>query len=206
MDSAAIRRDYHAPPLLEGPDDPMALFHEWFSAACATSAIDDPTAFVLATVDSDGMPDTRVVLLKKIIANQFIFFTNYLSAKGLQLASNPHVALNFYWPFFSRQIRIRGVVEKVSRSLSIDYFNSRPHPSQASAFVSKQSQVVERKVLHQQFEQVMQQETIMCPDHWGGYAVTPNCFEFWHGQAGRLHDRLQYRLENKQWAQCILAP
>lgn len=201
-----IRRDYQAPALIAGPDDPLLLFQQWLDEACADPRIPDPTAFVLATVDAHGNPDARVVLLKQAQPKQLVFYTNYSSAKGQQLDHHAHVAMNFYWPTFARQVRITGVAARVSREQSERYFASRPKASQASAAVSRQSHVVDRAVLHQQYQLVLQQDDISCPTHWGGYAVTPMVFEFWHGQAGRLHDRIRYSRENTTWSQCFLAP
>lgn len=201
-----IRREYHASALLVGPDDPLAFFQQWLDEACATPDIPDPTAFVLATVDAAGHPDARVVLLKQAQPKELVFYTNYLSEKGWQIEHHRYVAMNFYWPSFSRQVRITGKAEQVDREQSERYFASRPKASQAAASVSRQSQIVDRALLHQQFEQALQQEVIACPPYWGGYCVTPLTFEFWHGQAGRLHDRIIYVHEHNAWRQFRLAP
>ena len=190
-------------------DCPFRQFKAWFSDAATSEAL-DPTAMVLSTVDALGRPDSRVVLLKGLEEEAFVFYTNYLSTKSLQISNNAHVALNFYWPSMARQIRIRGQVHQTSKAQSDDYFASRPVSSQLSAIASPQSREVSgRNVLEKTLNQLIakhQGAPIMRPTHWGGYAVIPDEMEFWQGRDNRLHDRIQYYRENQQWAHRRLAP
>jgi pyridoxamine 5'-phosphate oxidase len=204
-----IRRDYNANPLtLENtPDQPLALFSNWFEQTLKAN-LEDPNAMVLATADAQGIPDARIVLLKGVMDGKFIFYTNYGSAKGKQLSDNPHAALNFFWPSFCRQIRIKGKVSKTSTSISDDYFASRPVDSQIGAIASKQSEVVTRKQLEKDVENYAQstQQPYNRPENWGGYCVTPESFEFWHGRSSRLHDRIYYVKSGQGWTKQRLAP
>jgi len=206
---ANIRREYGQHELLASslPDDPMILFHAWFTEEL-NLAVDDPTAMVLATVDASGHPDSRVVLLKEITNNQFVFFTNYASTKAQQLKHQAYAALNFYWPQLARQVRIRGRVAKVSAEQSDAYFATRPRASQCSALVSKQSHVLaSREDLEKKVETLVNSgQEIARPHDWGGYALSPHEFEFWQGRDNRLHDRIQYTLKGIQWSHLRLAP
>lgn len=206
---ADIRREYGCLSLDEAtiPSCPMALFQAWFSEILQSEQY-DPTAMVLSSVDAQGDVDSRVVLLKGIEKDQFLFFTNYESPKALQLQHHPHVALNFYWPSMARQVRIRGVAQKTSREQSQAYFASRPIESQWSAIVSQQSAVIhERAVLERAFQALHDKpQPITPPDNWGGYGVTPTVMEFWQGRDNRLHDRIQYVYEANVWKSYRLAP
>lgn len=206
-----IRREYGDSSLDEGNilPDPLAQFSVWFDDIVKAKQ-HDPTAMVLATVDQNGHPDTRVVLLKGIEEGSFIFYTNYQSAKALQIAQTPFAALNFYWPELARQIRIRGEVKKVSTELSHQYFLSRPLKSQLSALASPQSQEIpDRAFLENALNHLTQQhehQPLTPPIHWGGYRLIPEEIEFWQGRNNRLHDRIQYRRQNNAWTQRRLAP
>lgn len=189
--------------------NPLELFVNWFDAAIH-SDLYDPSAMVLATVDEKGFPDTRVVLLKQIKEEGFVFFTNYQSKKGLQLEKNNVAAINFYWPRLVKQIRIRGRVQKISRQESEAYFSSRPRETRIATHASLQSSVIEnREALDarvKQFSEQFQDKDVPCPAHWGGYILTPFEYEFFQGRSWRTHDRLLYVLENKQWKLMRLAP
>lgn len=206
-----IRREYGDLSLSEGDVNasPFVQFECWF-AEILTSEKSDPTAMVLSTVDQSGHPDSRVVLLKEIHENTFIFYTNYQSTKSIQMTANPYVALNFYWPETARQVRIRGHVRQTSIEQSDKYFLSRPKSSQLGAIVSPQSrEISSRAELERAFKALIekhQQELVMRPEHWGGYAVTPYDIEFWQGRDNRLHDRIHYYLQNGQWLHRRLAP
>lgn len=208
---ADIRRDYGELDLNEHSinNNPITQFSLWFEEVLQTEH-SDPTAMVLSTVDEQGHPDSRVVLLKGIENECFIFYTNYLSAKGRQLQVKPYAALNFYWPQMARQVRLRGLVEKVESELSDRYFSSRPVNSQIGALVSPQSQKIkDRAFLEQAINQLIKlhgQEALVRPEHWGGYRVIPHTIEFWQGRDNRLHDRIAYCRQDGEWSHCRLAP
>ncbi|MDF1684687.1 MAG: pyridoxamine 5'-phosphate oxidase [Legionellaceae bacterium] len=208
---ASNRREYGQLSLNEQEvaDSPMVQFDQWFDEAVSSEAL-DPTAMILSTVDATGRPDSRVVLLKGIENNAFVFYTNYNSIKSLQLETHPYAALNFYWPGKVRQVRIRGPVARVSDAASDAYFASRPRKSQCSAIASHQSQVItEPNNLDVQVEKLMQaheNSEIKRPAHWGGFAVSVDEMEFWQGRDSRLHDRILYVKDGKSWKICRLAP
>nr|WP_300309491.1 pyridoxamine 5'-phosphate oxidase [Halomonas sp.] len=210
-DIADIRRDYEGGILDESrvPANPFELFEEWFSLAVDTDP-DDANAMTLSTVDSQGLPHARIVLLKGIAEQGFEFYTNYHSGKGGELANVPHVALVFWWPKLSRQIRIEGDVEMVSEEASDAYFASRPRGSQLGAWISNQSVIIpDRAWLEERkhrFEQVYEGQEIPRPVHWGGYRVLPEMIEFWQGQPSRLHDRIRYQKRDESWETSRLAP
>ncbi|MGQ3891566.1 pyridoxamine 5'-phosphate oxidase [Legionella sp. CNM-4043-24] len=189
--------------------NPVEQFKRWF-ADVADSETGDPTAMVLSTVDERGLPDSRVVLLKGIDNNGFVFYTNYDSVKAMQLRHKPYAALNFYWPSLSRQIRIRGSVSCASREQSDQYFASRPFESQLSAIASPQSrEISSRQWLEDEFNKLLarhEQEPIVRPENWGGYVLMPDEMEFWQGRDNRLHDRHHYRLHEQGWQRRRLAP
>jgi pyridoxamine 5'-phosphate oxidase len=212
MDLADIRRDYGELALTEATvlDCPIAQFKLWFEEVLVHEKT-DPTAMVLSTVDEDGYPDSRVVLLKALDkSNAFVFYTNYQSVKGQQIEHHPEVALNFYWPQMVRQVRIRGRAEKLSAKESDAYFASRPFKSQCSAVISQQSQVIEdRAGLLEAYNTLLEQSKegeVPRPPHWGGYKVVAHSLEFWQGRDNRLHDRIYYYLEAKSWLHQRLAP
>lgn len=204
-----IRRDYGSLSLNEEVvlDDPIAQFELWFAEVLEKEQ-HDPTAMVLSTVDEQGHPDSRVVLLKGISEDHFLFYTNYQSMKGRQLQSEPYAALNFHWPVMARQVRIRGPVKKLSAKESDSYFASRPFKSQLSAIVSPQSQEIrDRRVLEEALNELEQSHTTIArPKHWGGYKLAPEQIEFWQGRDNRLHDRIQYIKEATKWLKHRLAP
>jgi len=208
---SSIRREYGSRRLLESniAADPISQFKLWFDEIVTDEF--EPTAMTVATVDASGIPDIRVVLLKDIINGHFVFYTHYDSAKGKELALNPHIALNFFWMKCSRQVRVRGTVQKVSPEMSNVYFASRPRASQISAVVSHQSTIIDnRTLLEEQILSLTQkygaEKNIPRPEEWGGYAVIPAEIEFWQGRDNRLHDRIRYRKENDQWIIERLSP
>lgn len=185
---------------------PFTQFAQWFEDA-QKGNIPEPNAMVLSTVSASGQPSSRVVLLKEFTSEGFIFFTNYSSRKGNEIEINPHVCLNFWWPALERQIRIEGMIKKISDADNDTYFYSRPIGSQAGAIASPQSKVIEsREWLEQKFIEVQLKGNIKRPEHWGGYIVVPVLIEFWQGRSNRLHDRLQYEKENGNWMIKRLAP
>lgn len=209
---ADIRKNYSHKKLLEkkAEKDPFSQFAKWWKQALK-SAIDEVNAMTLATASADGVPSARIVLLKDFSENGFTFFTNYNSFKGRQLMENPKACLVFFWKELERQVRITGLVEKLSPESSSEYFQSRPEESQVGAHVSPQSEVIEsREWLDGQFEQKrkeLKDKTIERPAYWGGYIVKPVMVEFWQGRPSRLHDRLQYTLlEDGSWKMERLAP
>ena len=210
---ASIRKNYSKKTLSEKEvySRPVQQFEQWWKEA-VDSEIEEVNAMTLATASADGLPSARIVLLKGFSESGFVFFTNYNSYKGNQLADNPKACLVFFWKELERQVRITGLVEKVSAKESDDYFFSRPVESQVGAFVSPQSQVIEnREWLETQFNnaenKISPGSPVKRPPHWGGYLVKPVMIEFWQGRPGRLHDRLQYSLEeNGEWKIERLAP
>jgi pyridoxamine 5'-phosphate oxidase len=189
--------------------NPFEQFVEWFSAVLATKLY-DPSVMVLATVDAKGAPDARIVLLKELEPNRFIFFTNYLSNKGQQIAHEKRAAIVFYWPDVSRQVRIRGDINKIDRHQSELYFSTRPRSAQLSAYVSRQSmEIADRNILLKNIELMEEKfgnNPISCPEHWGGYALTANEYEFFQGRRWRMHDRILYTLKNSLWTKARLSP
>jgi pyridoxamine 5'-phosphate oxidase len=189
--------------------DPLEQFGHWFSDAIRFEP-GEAGAMVLSTADLKGNVSARMVLLKGIAKGGFVFFTNYQSRKGVQLETNPRAALTFHWNVFERQVRVEGLVRKVSRKESVAYFNSRPIDSRVSACISPQSAVIPDRP----FLEAMREGFILdlgdlspdCPDNWGGYRLKPNMVEFWQGREGRLHDRLRYRLKKNKWIVERLAP
>lgn len=209
---ANMRRVYQLQSLLEKDvnADPIKQFENWWQNAIETK-IEEPNAMTLATCNASGKPSARIVLLKGIKENSFVFFTNYDSRKGKEIEENPFVALVFFWKELERQIRIEGKIKKVSTQESDEYFSLRPRESQIGAWSSPQSSVIQNARFLQknveQFNEQFQSEKIPRPDFWGGFIVEPNLIEFWQGGPGRLHDRLQYSLsENKAWIINRLAP
>jgi len=181
---------------------PFKQFQTWFDAAI-DSKIEEPNAMFLATATKMGIPSGRVVLMKHFTKEGILFFTNYLSRKGQDIEENPHVALTFWWKELERQVRIEGLVEKVSQAESKEYFANRPRRSQLAALISPQSQVIDsRFVLEEKLveaERVSHGDKIPLPQNWGGYRVIPAKFEFWQGRQDRLHDRFEYKAQNKAW-------
>lgn len=212
LDFAALRKEYTKAELtIESVNrEPLAQFVAWFDEALA-SDINEPTAMVLACATPDGRPSSRVVLLKGVDEEGFIWYTNYLSRKGSELDVNPHASLLFFWPELERQVRIEGTVTKVSQEQSTQYFHSRPFDSQVGAAASPQSQVVSsREFLEDLFTLTHTAATkaqhVEKPPHWGGYKLTPTAIEFWQGRPSRMHDRIRYRLHEGAWVIERLAP
>jgi len=206
-----MRRHYAARGLRRADLDPspIAQFLTWFTVA-VEAEIPDVNAMTLATVNTDGQPTARVVLLKGVDRDEFVFFTNYESDKGRQMQTSPRVALGFYWVQLERQVRVEGAVKKTSREESERYFQSRPRASQLGAWTSAQSEAIDgREVLETRLAQMSEKfgaGEIPCPPHWGGYRVTPSAIEFWQGRPNRLHDRFRYTRTGDTWEIARLAP
>ena len=207
-----IRKEYTKGKLRQCTinDNPFEQFEEWLNDAIAHNA-DEPTAMIVATVSAEGHPSTRTVLLKGVENNKFIFFTNYESRKGKQLADNPYISLSFVWHKLERQVHIEGKAEKCLNQVSDTYFSSRPYKSKIGARISPQSQVISSRmeIMRAFVKEVFKLagHEISRPDNWGGFAVTPTRFEFWQGRESRLHDRIQYILQKDgSWKQERLAP
>lgn len=209
-DIAHLRLEYSRQTLLEGDvaAHPVEQFNQWWKEAI-NSEIAEANAMTLATASCDGLPSARIVLLKDFDQEGFVFFTNYNSYKGLQLAENPKACLVFFWKELERQVRIMGLVSKVAAEESDQYFMSRPKGSRVGAAASPQSQVISsREWLDEQYSALAAStEEIVRPEHWGGYKVKPVLVEFWQGRPSRMHDRIQYSVEGSgQWKLERLAP
>jgi pyridoxamine 5'-phosphate oxidase len=189
--------------------DPIKQFQVWFADAVA-ARLPLPESMTLATATPDGKPSARMVLLKQVDEDGFVFYTNYHSAKAEQLDANPYAALVFYWPTLDRQVRVEGSVVKTSPEESLAYFKTRPRESQIGAWASAQSEVISsRDVLERRAKELEAQycdREIDCPEHWGGYRLTPERIEFWKSRIGRLHDRILYQRTGHGWTVTRLAP
>ncbi|MDR6677713.1 pyridoxamine 5'-phosphate oxidase [Pseudomonas oryzihabitans] len=210
---ADMRRDYTRDGLTEAqaPADPYALFGQWFEEAVRTEQPPvEANACWLATVDAEGQPHCRVLLLKGVDAQGFVFYTNYDSAKGQQIAAQPRAAMTFFWPALERQVRIEGTVEQVSSEESDAYYRVRPLGSRLSAWASPQSQpIADRHELEQRLAAVHERFADgepSRPPFWGGYRLKPRRIEFWQGRSSRLHDRLDYQWVEGAWQRQRLAP
>jgi pyridoxamine 5'-phosphate oxidase len=211
-DLAKLRTEY-SKAILEAQSvhhDPIQQFVSWFNDA-QVAQVKEPNAMTLSTVNASGRPTARIVLLKGIENNRFVFYTNYQSRKGRDLDENPSCALTFFWPDLERQVRIEGVVSRVDQAISEAYFQSRPRNAQLGAWASPQSAPIEsREILEQRVKQLEEkfkgQEVLPKPQQWGGYAVEPVLIEFWQGRENRLHDRLLYSREENVWKINRLAP
>ncbi|WEA02505.1 pyridoxamine 5'-phosphate oxidase [Mucilaginibacter sp. SJ] len=207
-----LRQDYSASTLSENSTkgDPIKQFEQWFNEALEAK-LHEPNAMTLSTATVTGKPSARIVLLKGFHTGGFIFFTNYLSRKGKEIAKNPQGALTFFWGGLERQVRIEGTIEKVSKEESEKYFHSRPKGSQVGAIVSPQSQEIEsRDALEQKWNQLEAEyadKEVPKPSYWGGYILNPQLVEFWQGRPSRMHDRILYKkTDKKTWKKVRLAP
>ncbi len=210
MNIADLRKSYEKAELSEQAShaDPLQQFAQWFNEALK-SEVPEPNAMTVATVGSDLRPSTRVVLIKDFDERGIVWYTNYASRKGQELAGNPFAALQFHWVELERVVRIEGRVEKVSHAESDTYFHSRPLDSRIGAWASPQSQVIDsRTVLVTNAAKYGAPFLLQPPrpPHWGGYRLVPECWEFWQGRKSRLHDRLRYRQDGGQWVRERLAP
>lgn len=210
---SALRENYSKGILVrkELSPSPYDQFKKWFDEAQQAEVI-EPNAMTLATVSATNIPSARIVLLKEIAENGFLFYTNYTSEKAREIESNKNVALVFLWKEIERQVRITGTAEKISEEKSIQYFQSRPIKSQLGAWASNQSSIIDnREELESKMNDLLQkhkdQKVLSKPPHWGGYCVSPTTIEFWQGRRSRLHDRFRYtRLENNTWQIDRLSP
>ena len=212
LDLATIRRDYRHAVLTESQVDANAIrqLEHWLADAAAAQ-VADATAMTLATATPDGVPSARVVLLKGVDARGLVFYTDYRSRKGLELAENPHAALVIYWAELERQVRIEGLASRVTAEESVAYFASRPLASRLSASASHQSTVIpDRAVLEARVAELARQYSASkpppLPSYWGGFRVTPERIEFWQGRPNRLHDRLRYSRSDSGWVIERLSP
>jgi len=207
-----VRREYKLEQLDESklPHDPLLLLNTWMEDAIKSGNI-DPTAMTLSTVDESNSPSSRIVLIKKIDQNRLIFFTSYKSRKAREIQNRSGVAAHFYWPELERQVKIAGIAEKIKDSDSDLYFSSRPFESQISAWASPQSEVIpDRDYLEQKYQEYLEKHEgsgrVPRPSSWGGFALEPKRMEFWQGGTYRLHDRIEYSLNDKGWSRVRLAP
>jgi pyridoxamine 5'-phosphate oxidase len=199
------RKSYEKGSLTEDTvlENPLEQFAAWFVDAEKTPTVEEPNAMTLSTVDTQGVPKARVVLLKEFTQEGFVFYTNYTSGKAQAIAQNNKVCISFFWPSLERQIIITGMAVKISEEKSIAYFNKRPRESQLGALVSDQSTSIDsREALEEKLldlEKQYQTKPIVKPAHWGGYLIQPNSYEFWQGRSSRLHDRIKYTKINNSW-------
>lgn len=206
-----MRREYEAGELNEKEmsSDPLVMFGRWLQEA-VNAGVTEPNAMTLATATTEGRPSARVVLLKEVNSEGFVFFTNYLSRKGRELLENPHAALVFDWHEMERQVRIEGRTGKLSAGESDAYFNSRPDNAKIGAWTSPQSKIVrdrnELDELLQATEMRFAHKEIHRPDHWGGFLIRPSVVEFWQGRPNRLHDRIAFYKTEEGWSRHRLAP
>lgn len=207
-----IRTDYTKASLdiVHVEKDPVKQFDKWFNEAMKSEVI-EPNAMNLATINENGRPSSRIVLLKGIENGMFQFYTNYHSKKGKELDHNAACALTFFWPELERQVRIEGLAERTDTTVSDNYFQSRPRESQIGAWSSPQSSIIENRIILEERVKQMQSKfdgvtPLPRPHQWGGFQVKPILFEFWQGRPNRLHDRVEYSLVDDSWVVHILAP
>ena len=191
-------------------NDPLGFFKKWFLEASKHPKIDEANAMSLVTLGLDNFPKSRIVLLKALTKEGFVFYTNYQSEKGLSISNHPKVGLSFYWPSLERQVIINGYAEKISSEISDVYFKSRPKGSQLGAIVSDQSKVItNRNIIENKLKALeiqYENKEIQRPDHWGGYLVIPKIIEFWQGRPNRLHDRIRCQIQKEFWNLERLSP
>ena len=208
---ANLRREWSSKKLDESnvSSNPFGQFSEWMREAIDAEIL-DPNAMTLATADKNGVPSARIVLLKSIDEKGLVFYTNYESKKGKELAENPKASVVFFWKELERQLRIVGAVERISKKESKEYFLTRPYESQIGALVSKQSsEIKNRKSLEEKFEEIKNkypENKVPLPEFWGGFRIVPDRFEFWQGRPNRLHDRIAYLKEKGKWKIVRLSP
>jgi len=206
-----IRTNYQKSELTEDSINfnPFDQLNTWLNDAISQK-IYDPTAMVLSTIDSNGYPESRVVLLKELSNEGLVFFTNYNSKKSRQINENKHVSVVFFWAETERQVRIKGTVDMISEAESLTYFLSRPIDSQLGAWSSPQSEIIEsRQVLddnYARYKQYFETHPMTKPPHWGGFLIRPDYFEFWQGRSNRLHDRIEFTKLEDAWKIHRLAP
>lgn len=211
-DLGHLRKSYEKQVLEESqlPESPIPLFEAWFQEAVDDPAIEEANAMTVSTLETNGFPKGRILLLKAYSSSGFIFYTNYESQKGKAIAAYPKVGLSFFWPSQQRQIHILGEAKKLNKADSTAYFKSRPRGSQLGAWASPQSKVIKnRAVLDTKIKQLETEyieKTIPKPDHWGGFLVEAKSIEFWQGRPNRLHDRIRYFQLDSQWQFERLAP
>ena len=211
MDLSDLRQSYTKGRFSEEDlaDSPFDQFEQWFQQA-VESKLDEPNAMCLATASSHGRPSTRVVLLKDFSEKGLTFYTNYESRKARELDANPHASANFLWLPLQRQVNVTGRVERVAKAESLKYFLSRPFGSRLGAWTSPQSKVISsRQILEMKLDQMKRKFAngeVPLPDHWGGYRILPQTFEFWQGRPNRLHDRFLYTHTDDGWTVDRLAP
>ena len=206
----SLRRDYNSGKfdVSNAADTPFKQFEAWFDVVMKSDFI-EPTAMVLSTATLNGKPSSRVVLLKKADENGFIFYSNYDSRKGNEIKNNPAGSLLFYWDKLERQVRIEGIIEKISKEESEKYFNTRPYESRLGAWASRQSEkLVSRFSLIREVAKLMLKYPVdvPLPDFWGGYRLIPEYYEFWQGRESRLHDRIAYQKNGSDWNKFRLYP
>lgn len=191
-------------------ETPFAMFKIWFDEAREFDTETENNTMTLSTIDADGFPKNRIVLLKKFNDKGFIFYTNYESEKGRSIKNNPKVSLSFFWPNLERQVIVKGKAEKLSPGSSDEYFSTRPRGSQISAWASPQSHAVKNRSIlkerQQEFTEKFVGDSVPRPEFWGGFLVRPLSVEFWQGRANRLHDRFKYSLRDEKWQVLRLAP
>lgn len=209
VDIRNMRRDYKLSSLDESnlTQNPLDLFNDWLNEAINIE-LKEPNAMALSTI-SNNKPKTRIVLLKQILDGNFVFFTNYNSNKGKEIAQNPNVAITFFWEELQRQVRIEGFVQKSSPEISDNYFKMRAKESQIAAWVSNQSQEMTKEELEKNLEfytDKFKNMPVLRPPHWGAYEINPSSIEFWQGGANRLHDRIIYEKSNEIWKKKRLGP
>ena len=208
---ADLRNEYATSELLERDvlQNPLDQFEKWFNESMQAE-VQEANAFTLATVNKEMQPAARIVLLKGLSNGGFTFFTNYESRKAQEIEDNPKAAMVFLWAELERQVRIEGVIEKVSEEESNDYFQNRPFGSRLGAWASKQSAVISDRIVLEEnmtaLEQKYNEKNIVKPEFWGGYRLKPTMIEFWQGRPSRLHDRLQFTKVNEEWKMERLSP